>query len=221
LHSRSRSCLSNSPALDTSDTLTLALELILKVATRPPPFRVRLCQEQPPAGVTRRPDTCRPTALTHSSSDDEALDLSELHHPSQDFSDNPLLWDDLPPADSVSCLSGDIWSPSDDNLWSSDSEDVIVGNHGNLNLACPLSPSEAGNLISEISLTHQLNWDFDLNDQDGGFTSRNVSSPLSELRCSTSHENFIVLDRDLDAPAELCIFDEDVDEDTVMLLAFD
>jgi len=164
LHSRSRSCLSDSPALNTSDTLILALELFLKVATRPPPFRVRFCQDQSPAGVPQGPGACRPTASTNSSSDDETLDLSGLHHPTQDFSDDALLWDDLLPAP---CVSGDTWSLSDNNLWSSDSEEVIVG-----------PPSEAGDLIPEIMLAHQLNWDFGVDKEDNGFASRNVSSPL-------------------------------------------
>ncbi|KAH9969631.1 hypothetical protein BC827DRAFT_1161493 [Russula dissimulans] len=221
LHSRSRGCLSDSPVLNTNDTLIVALELILKVTTRPPPFRVRFCQEQPPAGVTPRPGPYRPAVSTQFSSDDETLDLSGLHHPSKDSSDDPLHWDDLPAdADSVPCLSGDTWSHlSDDNLWSSDSEDVIVSN-GNLDLACPLPPSEAEDLIPEIPLTRQLNWDSGVDEEDGGFPSRDVSSPLSELWCTTSHEKFIALDHDLDVPADLCIFDEDV-EDAVMLLAFD
>ncbi|KAI9512470.1 hypothetical protein F5148DRAFT_904796 [Russula earlei] len=61
-----QSCLSGSPALDTSDTLILALELILKVATRPPPFKVLS------AGVTQQQSARLPMA----SSSDGSLGLS-------------------------------------------------------------------------------------------------------------------------------------------------
>ena len=49
--STSRGRLSDSPATGTSDTLILALELVLKNAARSPPFKVSFYQEQPPAVV--------------------------------------------------------------------------------------------------------------------------------------------------------------------------
>lgn len=47
-----RGYLSDLPSTDTRDTLILALEVVLKIAARPPRFKVRVCHEQPPASVT-------------------------------------------------------------------------------------------------------------------------------------------------------------------------
>jgi hypothetical protein len=47
-----RSYLSDSPSTEIRDTLILALEFVLKIAARPPRFKVRFRHEQPPAIVT-------------------------------------------------------------------------------------------------------------------------------------------------------------------------
>jgi hypothetical protein len=43
----------------------------------------------------------------------------------------------------------------------------------------------------------------------------------AEPGCPSDHENFIALDHNVDVPPDLCILDEDVDEDADMLLAYD
>jgi len=47
-----RSYLLDLPSTDRRDTLILALEVVLKIAARPPRFKVRFRHEQPPASVT-------------------------------------------------------------------------------------------------------------------------------------------------------------------------
>jgi hypothetical protein len=37
----------------------------------------------------------------------------------------------------------------------------------------------------------------------------------SELRCPSTHESFMAIDHNVDVTPDLCIFDEDADEDDV------
>lgn len=43
----------------------------------------------------------------------------------------------------------------------------------------------------------------------------------AELKFPSINESFIALDHNVDVPPDLCILDEDVDEDADMLLAYD
>ncbi|KAI0284017.1 hypothetical protein BGY98DRAFT_641217 [Russula aff. rugulosa BPL654] len=98
----SRSCPSDPPDPDTSDTLISALELVLKIAARAPCFK-------PP-------------------SNDETSDFPGLHHPSEDFAGDIFYPNNLLPT--RSCLSGlSLAQLFDDVLcWSSDSEEMVLDN---------------------------------------------------------------------------------------------
>jgi len=77
----SRSCPSDPPDPDTSDTLISALELVLKIAARAPCFK----------GACPHMDSTQP------SSDDETLDFPGLLHRSEDFTGDIFYPDNLLP----------------------------------------------------------------------------------------------------------------------------
>jgi hypothetical protein len=158
------------PRAETSDkdTLILALELVLKIAARSPPFKVRfLGQEQPSAGVTPQQGACLPVSATCSSSfsNNKTLDLPELasNDPSQDFSGDMLFWDDFLSPDP--CLSNPWAQQREENIWSDDSgEEMNVGDE--LDPACQIHPAEGtGLIVSDISQTSQSDWD-SVDDED-------------------------------------------------------
>ena len=107
-------------------------------------------------------------ASTQPSSNDETSNLSGLHGLSENFAGDTF-WNDLLPTSP--CLSSDpLTQQLDDNLWSDDSEEMILDS-SNTDSACQL-PS------SKISLVGQSIWD-SVDEEDGGLTSRDVSPPLT------------------------------------------
>jgi hypothetical protein len=167
------------------------------------------------------------------------LNISSLHCPSQDLSDDTLSWGDLSPANSS--LSGEPWVHRfDDDIWSGDFDEITAGN------GVPDSDSQLPTFENEGFIfpdTPPSNWNSGVG--EGGFTSCDVSPFLvsepwikiisfaaresfinthslskSGLRCPASYEDFIALDHDVDASPDLCIPD-DADGDAVMLLALE
>jgi len=189
------------------DILISALELVLKIATRPPPFK----------------GACLYMASTQPSSDDETYGLSGLHYPSEDFAGDTFYWND--PLPTSPCLSdGPLTQLFEDNLWSSDSEDMVLGN-SNPDSAHQFPLHDSAELIS---LASQSIWDSDEEEEDNGLASCDVlslkSGPCTGMNPELSaDESFIALDHNMGAPPDLCIFgsEEDADEDVVMLLAYD
>jgi hypothetical protein len=178
------SCLASQsvPRAETSDkdTLILALELVLKITARSPPFKVRfLCEEQPSVGVTPQQGACLPMSATRSSSfsNNNTLDLPELasNDPPQDFSGDLLFWDDFLSPDP--CLSSPWAQLREENIWSDDSgEEMNVGHE--LDLAGRVHPAEgAGLMISNISQTSQANWP----DEEGNIKSMSWMVGLTSL----------------------------------------
>ena len=124
----------------------------------------------------------------------------------------------------------------------------MIASDDKLDATCRLPPSEdAGLILLDIPLTSQSCWDPNVDEEeDSDFTSCDVSqprtsepctvvvsvvyspSPLLNVHCPksgltfpTSHENFVPLDRSPDASPGPCMFDEDGDGNSVMLLTFD
>lgn len=107
-------------------------------------------------------------ASTQPSSDDETSGLSGLHHPSEDFAGDTFYWNDLLPTSP--CLSGGpLTQLFEDNLWSSDSEEMVLGNN-KPDSAQQLPLSDGAGLIS---LASQSIWD---SEDDNGLASCDVSS---------------------------------------------
>ncbi|KAH9042096.1 hypothetical protein EDB85DRAFT_1917893 [Lactarius pseudohatsudake] len=151
--SSQRSCPSDSPAVEASDedALILALEIVLKIAARSPPFKGARC-----LAASKRPY-----------SDDETLNFSGpvFCRPSQDFSGDTLSWDDFVPSDV--CFS-DYGAPEhEENIWSGESEgDMPVGDDEPYSTPQTHSSEGFGLLISEKSLTSRSNCDSGVRDED-------------------------------------------------------
>jgi hypothetical protein len=107
-------------------------------------------------------------ASTQPSSNNE----TSHHHSSEDFAGDTFFWNDLSPTSP--CLSGD--QLLDDNLWSGESEEMILGN-SKPDSAYQLPLSEGVGLI--ISLASQSIWDSVDEEEDSGFTSCDGSPPLA------------------------------------------
>lgn len=166
------------------------------------------------------------------------MNLSSLHCPSQDLSDDTLSWDDVSPTDS--CLSGEPCAHRvDDDIWSGDFDEITAGNGEPVSDSqLPTSESE-GLIFSNISSHSPSNWDSGV--AEGEFTSCDVSPFIvsepfpfaaresfinthflskSGLRCPAPHDDFVALDHDMGASPDLCVLD-DADGDAVMLLALE
>jgi hypothetical protein len=115
-------------------------------------------------------------ASTQPSSKNETSRLSGLH-PSEDFAGDTFYWNDLLPTSP--CLSGD--QLFDDSLWSGDSEEMILGD-SNPDSAHQLPHSEGVELIDPLA--SQSIWDSVDEEEDSGFTSCDVSPPLSSEPCT-------------------------------------
>ncbi|KAI9465460.1 hypothetical protein BJY52DRAFT_1244134 [Lactarius psammicola] len=157
-----RSCPSDSLAVEASDedTLVLALELVLKIAARSPPFKGARCH----------------AASKRSSSDDEeTLDFSGpvFCRPSQNFSGDSLSWDDYVPPEVR--LSGH-WTPG---------QDITIGDDAPYSTLQIHSSEDSGVIISEKSLTSRSNCDSGVYGEDKNqFTSTSVSPLLAPEWCT-------------------------------------
>ncbi|KAH9065382.1 hypothetical protein EDB87DRAFT_1828977 [Lactarius vividus] len=209
-----RGCPSDSPAVEASDDLVLALEIVLKIAARSPPFKGACCL----------------AASKRCSSDDETLNFSGhvFYQPSQDFSGDTLSWDDFVPSE---VRFSDYGAPEyEENIWSGESEeDMPIGGHEPYSTPRAHSSEGSRPLISEKSLTCQSNCDSGVRDEDENqyqFIPTDMSPLLApewdtRMRmhaCPPCCENFTAPDHDPGAQSDLCIFDNDMDG---MLLAFD
>jgi len=204
----SRSCTSDPPDPDPSDTLISALELVLKIAARAPCFK----------GACPHMDSTQP------SSDDETSDFPGLHHPSEDFAGDTSYPDNLLPT--RSCLSDlPLAQLFDDVLcWSSDSEEMILDNTKPDSVyQLPLSEGVGPN----DSLASRSIWDSVDEHEDSGSMSCDVSVPRvngctwmkPELTYRSAHKDFFALDDNVYVPPDLGILDEDANGDAAVLLA--
>ncbi|KAH9179273.1 hypothetical protein EDB89DRAFT_1901281 [Lactarius sanguifluus] len=144
---------SNSPAVEASDedALILALEIVLKIAARSPPFKGARC-----LAASKRP-----------SSDDETLNFSGpvFCQPSQDFSGDTLSWDDFVPSEV--CFSDYGTLGHEENIWSGESEeDMPIGDDEPYSTPQTHSSEGSGILISEKSLTSRSNCDSGVRNED-------------------------------------------------------
>ncbi|KAI9443250.1 hypothetical protein H4582DRAFT_1923418 [Lactarius indigo] len=166
--SSQRSCPSDSPAVEASDedTLISALEIVLKITARSPPFKDAFCLA---------------TSKRSSSDDEEALNFSGpvFCRPSQDFSGDILSWDDLVPPEV--CFSGHGTPEHKESIWSGESEeDITVGDDEPYSTPQTHSSEGSGLLISGKSLTSRSNCDSGVSDEDENpFTSADMSPLLA------------------------------------------
>jgi hypothetical protein len=110
------------------------------------------------------------------SSNDETSSFSGLHDPSKNFAGDTF-WNDLLPTSP--CLSSDpLTQLLDNNLWSDDSEEMILDSDS----AYQLPLSEDMGLI--ISLAGPSIWDSVDEEEDSGLTSCDVSPPLTSEPCT-------------------------------------
>jgi hypothetical protein len=114
-------------------------------------------------------------ASTQPSSNDETSSLSGLHGPSKNFAGDTF-WNDLLPTSP--CLSSDpLTQLLDDNLWSDDSEEMVLDS-SNTDSACQLPLSEHMEPIISLDSVDE--------EEDSGFTSCDVAPLLtSEPRTGT------------------------------------
>lgn len=113
-------------------------------------------------------------APTQPPSDDETSGLSGLHYPSEDFAGDRFYWNDLLPTSP--CLPGGPFTHLfEDDLWSCDSEEMVLGNSVP-DSAYQMPLSEDAGLVS---LASQSIWDSVEEEEDNGFTLCDVSGPCT------------------------------------------